>query len=104
MLVQRDYGDRTNRKHARLKYTVDDHGIDWFRNEVETRYGTVCMYMRTGLNRRSGDAKWSPKPTIAGSGIGRPGTWLPKASWAERGRNTSFHESALPEPLLDKAH
>jgi sulfite reductase (NADPH) hemoprotein beta-component len=38
MLVQRDYGDRTNRKHARLKYTVDDHGIDWFRDQVEQRY------------------------------------------------------------------
>eukprot|EP00123_Amoebidium_parasiticum_P018811 comp24292_c0_seq1/m.45500 comp24292_c0_seq1/g.45500 ORF comp24292_c0_seq1/g.45500 comp24292_c0_seq1/m.45500 type:complete len:1448 (-) comp24292_c0_seq1:355-4698(-) len=39
MLVQRDYGDRTNRKHARLKYTVDDRGIEWYRNEVETRCG-----------------------------------------------------------------
>lgn len=37
MLVQRDFGDRTNRKHARLKYTVDDHGIDWFREQVEER-------------------------------------------------------------------
>lgn len=35
MLVQRDFGDRTNRKHARLKYTIEDRGIDWFRNEVE---------------------------------------------------------------------
>lgn len=39
LLVQRDYGDRKNRKHARLKYTVEDHGIDWFRNEVEQRCG-----------------------------------------------------------------
>ncbi|HEX6487578.1 MAG TPA: NADPH-dependent assimilatory sulfite reductase hemoprotein subunit [Candidatus Dormibacteraeota bacterium] len=37
--VQRDYGDRTNRRHARLKYTVRDHGIDWFREQVETRTG-----------------------------------------------------------------
>ena len=35
--TQRDYGDRTNRKHARLKYTIEDRGIDWFRNQVETR-------------------------------------------------------------------
>ncbi|KAJ1679782.1 Sulfite reductase [NADPH] subunit beta, partial [Spiromyces aspiralis] len=33
MLVQRDHGDRSNRKHARLKYTVDDHGIDWYREQ-----------------------------------------------------------------------
>lgn len=37
--TQRDYGDRTNRKHARLKYTIDDRGVDWFRGEVEKRSG-----------------------------------------------------------------
>ncbi|MEL7186859.1 MAG: NADPH-dependent assimilatory sulfite reductase hemoprotein subunit, partial [Pseudomonadota bacterium] len=37
--TQRDYGDRTNRKHARLKYTIDDRGVDWFRGEVEQRSG-----------------------------------------------------------------
>ncbi len=37
--TQRDYGDRTNRKHARLKYTIDDRGVDWFRSEVEKRSG-----------------------------------------------------------------
>lgn len=35
MLVQRDHGDRTNRKHARLKYTIDDMGVDVFRGKVE---------------------------------------------------------------------
>ncbi|CAG8749308.1 1691_t:CDS:1, partial [Racocetra fulgida] len=39
MLVQRDFGDRINRKHARLKYTIDDRSLDWFRSEVETRLG-----------------------------------------------------------------
>ncbi len=39
--TQRDYGDRTNRKHARLKYTIDDRGIDWFRGEVEARSGVA---------------------------------------------------------------
>ncbi|KAJ3274515.1 hypothetical protein HDV01_002643 [Terramyces sp. JEL0728] len=39
MLVQRDHGDRANRKHARLKYTIEDRGIEWFRNEVENRLG-----------------------------------------------------------------
>ncbi|MEZ5325385.1 MAG: NADPH-dependent assimilatory sulfite reductase hemoprotein subunit [Verrucomicrobiales bacterium] len=37
--VQRDYGDRKERKHARLKYTIDDHGLDWFRDQVEERLG-----------------------------------------------------------------
>ncbi|KAL9104054.1 MAG: hypothetical protein Q9163_000951 [Psora crenata] len=35
MLVQRDNGDRQNRKHARLKYTIDDMGLDVFRSKVE---------------------------------------------------------------------
>ena len=39
--TQRDFGDRTDRKHARLKYTIDDRGIDWFRSEVEKRSGVV---------------------------------------------------------------
>lgn len=37
--IQRDYGDRGNRKHARLKYTIADRGIDWFRRELEERLG-----------------------------------------------------------------
>jgi sulfite reductase (ferredoxin) len=35
--VQRDYGDRANRRHARLKYTIADRGLDWFRDEVQSR-------------------------------------------------------------------
>jgi sulfite reductase (ferredoxin) len=35
--VQRDYGDRANRRHARLKYTIADRGLDWFREEVQRR-------------------------------------------------------------------
>jgi sulfite reductase (ferredoxin) len=37
--VQRDYGDRKNRKHARMKYVVEERGIAWFRAEVEQRLG-----------------------------------------------------------------
>jgi sulfite reductase (NADPH) hemoprotein beta-component len=37
--AQRDYGDRANRKHARLKYTIEDRGIAWFQAEVERRAG-----------------------------------------------------------------
>jgi sulfite reductase (ferredoxin) len=35
--VQRDYGDRANRRHARLKYTIADRGLEWFRDEVQKR-------------------------------------------------------------------
>lgn len=37
--LQRDFGDRTNRKHARLKYTIDDRGLDWFHEELSRRLG-----------------------------------------------------------------
>jgi sulfite reductase (NADPH) hemoprotein beta-component len=37
--VQRDFGDRTDRKHARFKYTVADRGLTWIRTEVERRLG-----------------------------------------------------------------
>ena len=37
--VQRDFGDRTDRRHARLKYTIDDRGIGWFKDELESRLG-----------------------------------------------------------------
>ena len=35
--VQRDHGDRSNRKHARLKYTIDDMGIERFAALVNER-------------------------------------------------------------------
>jgi sulfite reductase (ferredoxin) len=37
--VQRDYGNRSDRRRARLKYLLDERGLDWFRAEVEARLG-----------------------------------------------------------------
>lgn len=37
MTTQRDWGNRTDRKRARLKYTIEDNGIDAFKAEVEKR-------------------------------------------------------------------
>ena len=37
--VHRDFGDRSNRRHARLKYVIDDHGLPWFRARVEEAVG-----------------------------------------------------------------
>lgn len=39
VMIQRDYGDRAVRKHARFKYTIDDRGIDWFVGELTSRLG-----------------------------------------------------------------
>ncbi len=35
--TQRDYGNRSNRRRARLKYTIVDRGLDWFMAEVNNR-------------------------------------------------------------------
>ena len=35
--AQRDFGNRTDRKRARLKYLLEERGIEWFRNEVSSR-------------------------------------------------------------------
>jgi len=39
LTVQRDHGNRSDRKLARLKYTIDRLGVDWFKAEVEKRLG-----------------------------------------------------------------
>jgi sulfite reductase (NADPH) hemoprotein beta-component len=44
--TQRDFGDRTNRKHARLKYTIADRGLDWFVAEVNRRIGVPLEQAR----------------------------------------------------------
>ncbi len=39
LTIHRDFGDRTDRKHARLKYVVAERGVDWTRREIENRAG-----------------------------------------------------------------
>lgn len=53
--VQRDHGDRTNRKHARLKYTIDDRGVEWFVEELESRLGWKMAEPRPVFFERNGD-------------------------------------------------
>ncbi len=53
--VQRDWGDRKNRKHARFKYTVEDHGLDTVRTEVERRSGAKLASARPFTFTSTGD-------------------------------------------------
>jgi sulfite reductase (NADPH) hemoprotein beta-component len=39
VLVQRDFGDRTDRKHSRFKYTVDDYGPAWILAKINEYLG-----------------------------------------------------------------
>ena len=85
--TQRDHGDRTNRKHARLKYTIADRGLEWFVREVETRSGVTLGPARpfefTSNGDRFGwikgyDGRWHRTLRIpAGRISDRPGRpWL----------------------------
>jgi sulfite reductase (NADPH) hemoprotein beta-component len=72
--VQRDWGNRENRKRARLKYTIEDRGLDPFRAEVE---------------RRLGFALGAPRP-FAFSHMGDPVGW-------QKGEDGKWHLSLFIE-------
>jgi sulfite reductase (NADPH) hemoprotein beta-component len=53
--IHRDFGDRTNRKHARLKYLIAERGVDWFRRELEERAKVKLQPARSFEFTRQGD-------------------------------------------------
>jgi sulfite reductase (NADPH) hemoprotein beta-component len=55
LTIHRDFGDRANRKHARLKYVIRERGVDWFRGEVERRVGFQLEAPRPFLFTSQGD-------------------------------------------------
>lgn len=65
--IQRDYGDRKNRKQARMKYLMDRWGVEKFSKELEKRLGFKLEAFRPqpefeselylGWHRQS-DGKW----------------------------------------------
>jgi sulfite reductase (ferredoxin) len=81
VLVQRDHGDRVDRRHARLKYLIADRGVAWFRAQVEARAGfalepwrplpawTVPQFL--GWNA-AGDGTWFYGCSIANGRIAGP--------------------------------
>jgi len=53
--IHRDFGDRAERKHARLKYVVAERGVDWTRAEVEKRAGFKLAPPRSYRFTTTGD-------------------------------------------------
>ena len=53
--VQRDWGDRADRSHARMKYTIERRGLEPFVAELETRLGYKLGPARPYALERSGD-------------------------------------------------
>ncbi|KAG5647871.1 hypothetical protein DXG03_007795 [Asterophora parasitica] len=59
MLVQRDNGNRADRKNARLKYTIDRLGLDVFKAETENRLGYKLAPARPyAFDRNVDDYGW----------------------------------------------
>ena len=56
MTTQRDWGNRSLRKRARLKYTIEDRGVDAFRAEIERRVGHKLAPAKPFRFKGTGDA------------------------------------------------
>lgn len=60
MLTQKDFGNRKDRKNARLKYTIDRMGLDVFKAEVESRLGYKLQPARPfTFDRNVDDYGWT---------------------------------------------
>ncbi|MBV9492220.1 MAG: NADPH-dependent assimilatory sulfite reductase hemoprotein subunit [Verrucomicrobia bacterium] len=82
VLVQRDYGNRTDRKRARLKYLIDERGIDWFRDEVCKRFH--------GRVEPPKEARWETVGDLLGWHPQGDGRWF-RGVWVQEGRVADAH-------------
>ena len=80
--VQRDFGDRSDRKHARLKYLIEDRGIEWFRRQVQSRLSFPLLLPR--------EAKWNTVGDMLG--------------WHEQGDGKLFCGVWIQEGRIHDAH
>jgi sulfite reductase (NADPH) hemoprotein beta-component len=66
LTIQRDWGNRENRKRARLKYTIEDRGLDAYRAETERRLGFALEPPRPFTFESMGDIiGWYQTPGAA---------------------------------------
>lgn len=93
--IQRDYGNRSDRKLARLKYTLDRVGVNWFREELERRIGFALEPVRkTVFTSRKDHFGWHKN---------EEGYWYYTAL-VENGRVTDTETTQLKSALLAVAH
>jgi sulfite reductase (NADPH) hemoprotein beta-component len=97
--TQRDWGNRTVRKRARLKYTIDDRGLDAFKAEVERRAGIAFAPARTFEFAHNGDRfGW----TEAGDGRGHLTLRILSGRiWDRDGLRHQSGMRAIAQALLD---
>ncbi|GET25023.1 sulfite reductase [NADPH] hemoprotein beta-component [Prolixibacter sp. NT017] len=91
VLIQRDNGNREDRKRARLKYTIDSHGLDWFVKELHERLGYELEAERSYTFTRNGDdygwhendGRWYYTLFIEGGRVKNTGTYQLKTALRE---------------------
>jgi sulfite reductase (NADPH) hemoprotein beta-component len=92
--IQRDFGNRSDRKLARLKYTVDRHGLPWFKEEIERRIGYQLEKPRTYVfNERKDYYGWAKN---------NEGLWY-YTPFIENGRIVDSEKIAIKSALLEVA-
>ena len=96
LMVQRDNGNRKDRKRSRMKYTIDDHGIDWFKNEVEKYLGYTFKESKPYVFTRNGDrygwkkgvdSKWSLTLFVEGGRVADKDQFKLKSALREVAKN-----------------
>lgn len=92
--TQRDFGNRSDRKLARLKYTVDRMGVDNFRKEVEKRCGFDLEEAKP--------YKFTTRSDYYGWHQGENGLWY-YTVFVENGRVTDDEKVALKTAMLEVA-
>lgn len=108
--VQRDFGNRADRKIARLKYLIADRGLDWFKSQVEEYYGhklpdphpdDVCGFDDHLGWHEQGDGRWFYGLNIENGRIHDSGDFRLKTALREicrtyqPGIRTTSHQSIL---------
>ncbi|MEJ2620624.1 MAG: assimilatory sulfite reductase (NADPH) hemoprotein subunit [Candidatus Thiodiazotropha sp.] len=92
--VQRDFGDRISRRHARLKYTIERMGLLRFKTEVEKRAGLRFEALKPASFTSQGDRYgWLQDST---------GQWH-LTLYIENGRITDIPEASLMSGLREIA-
>jgi sulfite reductase (NADPH) hemoprotein beta-component len=92
--IQRDHGDRTERKHARFKYTIDDRGVDWLKQELAERLGSALAEPKPYEFTDNGDRYgWTE---------GDDGNWH-LTLFIENGRIADFENHKLAEAMRELA-
>ena len=92
--IQRDFGNRSDRKLSRLKYTIDKMGVEAFKQELEKRCGFALEAPKPyTFTRRQDDYGWSKN---------HEGKWY-FTVFVENGRVLDDEKIALKTAMLEVA-